>query len=97
MDFALTLPHDVKLHRMNAVAVVAGTATTNTLTVRNGTTSIGLLTLSNSAAGFEATTGNLDSTISQGDELNLLKGADATGTARVTAEISVPVGTALTI
>lgn len=90
-------PFTVKLHRVAAVVRVAGTTATNTLTIRRGTTSLGLLTLADSAAGFSAVTGDLAATIAAGDVFNVLKGTDATGTAGLVAEVSIAVGQALTV
>lgn len=93
-------PHAVKLHRVSGVVRIAGTTATNTYTIRGGaagTTSLGLITHADSAAGFEATTGDLAATIAQGDRLNILGGTDATGVSAFAAEISIPVGTALTV
>lgn len=86
-------PIDFKLRNVKARAKVAGTSATNTLTVRKNTTSIGLLTLADSAAGFIATSGDLNTSFNATDVLNLLKGTDATGTATVVAELQFPVGT----
>lgn len=90
-------PTDMRLRRANGVVITAGTTATNTLTARIGTTSIGLLTFADSAAGFEATTGDMDVTLTQGNVFNLLKGTDATGVVAVTLEWHYPVGTALIV
>lgn len=90
-------PFNMQLRNLTAVVVVAGTSATNTLTVRQGTTSIGLLTLADSAAGFEATSGDLNVTLTQGNVFNLLGGTDATGVTNVMLEWHWPSGTALTV
>ena len=94
---AFVAPVDIVAYRVGAIATIAGTTSTNTYTVRNGTTSVGLLTLANSAALF-ANTADLDGvTISAGTSLNFLKGTDATGVADFFIEYKIPVGAALPV
>lgn len=94
---AFSAPVALKVHRVGAVAKVAGTSSTNTYTVREGTTSIGLLTLADSAALFVNTADLGGVTVEAGNVLNFLKGTDATGTADFWVEAAVNVGQALTI
>lgn len=89
--------HDIQIRNVVARATVAGTTATNTLTVRADTTSIGLLTLANSAAGFVASSGDLNVTLTSGTAFNLLKGTDATGTAAITMSYHIPYNTAIPV
>lgn len=87
-------PATVKIHRVFATAMIAGTTETNTYTVRTATTSVGLLTLADSAIDY-SDSADLDLTLTTGTSLNFLKGTDATGQASFCVEYSIPVGTTL--
>ena len=93
---AFHAPVAMRLHRIAATALIAGTTATNVYTVRQNTTSIGALTLNDSAALFSVTA-DLATSLTAGDELNLLKGTDATGVASFMLEYHVDVGAALSI
>jgi hypothetical protein len=88
---AVFSPVDMLVHRVGGIAAIAGTTATNTYTVRNGTTSVGLITLADSAALF-TNTAEVDVTVTAGTSLNFLKGTDATGVADFFVEYSIPVG-----
>lgn len=90
-------PCNLKLYRIGAIANVAGTTATNTYTVRTDTTSVGLLTLADSAALFGASADLSGITLTAGVTLNLLKGTDATGIASFWLEYGVEVGAALPV
>ena len=78
--------NDMRIRNVSALVITAGTATTHNLTVRNGTTSVGLITLSTSTALTVTTSGDLNYLLPKGSVLNVLNGADATGVADVTVE-----------
>ena len=83
----------IRIHNIVAYAVVAGTSTTNTLTVRADTTSIGLISPGSNSIGDVASSGQLDVTLASGTCFNLLGGTDATGVDAVTMEYHIPYNT----
>ena len=78
-----------KLLAVHAIALVAGTTAGHTLTIKHGTTSIGLITLTTSAAGSVVSNTTVDATLASLDEVSLTNGTDATGTANVIYEYQV--------
>lgn len=93
---AMYAPYNMRLARMYATVLVAGTSDTNTFTIRENTTSIGVFSLDSSAALFDASV-DLDVTLTSGNTLNLLKGTDATGQAAFWVEVFPIVGQSLPI
>jgi len=75
-----------KLKAVNGVITTQG-GTTMGFTVRNGTNSVGSVTIGTATGTF--TSGALDLIFNSLDQLNLLKSADATGAALVSFEIEV--------
>lgn len=94
---ALVSPVNLKIYRIRGTALIAGSTSTNTYTVRTGTTSVGLLTLADSAALFAASADLAGLTLTAGTALNFLKGTDATGVASFLVECSVEVGQELSV
>ena len=92
---AFTAPVNLKLYRVYATALIAGTTSTDTYTIRQNTTSIGLLTLADSAALFSVSADLAGVAITAGDEVNFLKGTDATGVAGFLVEFKIDPGQAL--
>lgn len=88
---------DLQIRNVVGRVKVAGTSATNTFTVRKDTTSIGLITMADSAAGFIASTGDLNVTLSSGECLNFLGGTDATGVATFMAWVHIPVDTTIPV
>ncbi len=79
----------MRLKKAHAAVVVAGTATTHAYTIKNGTTSVGLITLSTNVAGVEVSSGVINSTVEAMDQVSATSGADATGTAQIVYEFEV--------
>lgn len=82
-------PSTVRVRNIAAAVVTAGTTTgaASGLTIKNGTSSVGFIGLSTSAAGVVATSGDLNTTIVAGSALSFTNGVDATVVATVTAEL----------
>lgn len=72
-----------RIRGLSAVVLVAGTVTGHGLDILLGTTSIGSITLSTTAAAGTATSGDLDTAVAVGQVLSLRNKADTTGTAAV--------------
>lgn len=79
----------IRLKKAHAIVITAGTATTHAYTIKNGTTSVGLITLSTSAAGVVASSGAIDSTVTSMAKVSATSGADATGVAQIVYEFEV--------
>lgn len=77
---------NMRIRNIAAVVVTAGTSTNNTLTVLNGTSSVGAIVLSTNAIGSIGTSGDLNITVGTNTTLSIKNGADATGVAEVVAE-----------
>lgn len=78
-----------RLRAVHAIALVAGTTAGHTLTIKRGTTSIGLITLTTSAAGSVVSNTLVDEPLGALEEVSLTNGTDATGTANVIYEFDV--------
>lgn len=81
--------NSVKLKAAHATVIVAGTATTHGYDIYNGTTSIGSIALSTSAALATASSSLLNATIAANDTISVKSLADATGTADIVLEYEV--------
>jgi hypothetical protein len=90
------------LKSVQATVTVAGTATTNILTINKiaaggtATTSIGSITLSTSTVGTTTNVAITSGTLAQGDIVQANTGADATGKSAVTYEFVVVPGATVT-
>lgn len=84
-------PVATKLRNVTATVKVAGTSATtgNKVDIFVGTTSVGSITLGTSAAQVVGTSGDLNQTIGAGTAVYFKNGTDATGTARLTGEMSL--------
>ena len=76
----------LRIRNVSAAVVTAGTSAGHILTIKNGTTSVGAITLSTSAAGVVGTSGDINVTLAAGSNLSITNGTDATGIAQVTLE-----------
>lgn len=83
-----SFPNDMRIRNISATVQTAGTSASpgHALTVRNGTTSIGLLALGTATQNGTVTSGDLNFTLPKGSVLNFLNGTDATGVADVVVE-----------
>lgn len=79
----------LKLKAVHAAVTTAGTTTGHALDIYHGTTSIGTIALSTSAAGVTATSGKLDRSVASFDQLSVKTKADATGKAHVIFEYQI--------
>lgn len=81
----------IKLKNVHAVVTTAGTTTGHALDIYHGTTSIGTIALSTSAAGVgvSASASKIDRSIASFDQLSVKTKADATGKAHVIFEYQV--------
>lgn len=77
-----------RLKAVHALVVTAGTSTSpgHALTIKNGTTSIGLLALGTQTAGSIVSATGLDASVPASTLLSVTNGTDATGVANVTYE-----------
>ena len=79
-----------KLHGVHLQVVVAGTSSVHGYTIKNGTSSIGTITLGTNTAGYQLSatiTGN--TTIPAGGTMSILSLTDATGTVDAVFEFEV--------
>lgn len=88
--------NQMRLRNVTGVVQVAGTsdAPGHAVTIRSGTTSLGVLSFGTAAINGTATSGDLNTILAAGAVLNFLNGTDATGVANITAEMHTdPSGT----
>lgn len=79
----------MKLKSVHACSVIAGTATTHGYDVYHGTTSIGTIALSTSAAGVVAHSNLLNEAVASMEQVSVKSLADATGSAHIVYEYQV--------
>lgn len=79
----------MRLKAAHAVVITAGTATTHGYDVYHGTTSIGTIALSTSAAGVAASSATLDRPVASLEQVSVKSLADATGVAQIVYEFEV--------
>lgn len=77
------------LKKAHAAVVTAGTATAHGYDVYSGTTSIGTIALSTSAAGVTASSGALNAEVASLAQISVKSLADATGVAHILYEYEV--------
>jgi hypothetical protein len=78
-----------RLKKVHAAVITAGTATTHGYNVFHGTTSIGTIALSTSAAGVVASSALLNETVASMEQVSVKSLADATGVAQIVYEYEV--------
>lgn len=78
-----------RLKKVHATVITAGTATTHGYNVFHGTTSIGTIALSTSAAGVNASSALLNQTVGSLEQVSVKSLADATGVAHIVYEYEV--------
>lgn len=84
----------LRLKKVHARVVTAGTAAGHALNVYHGTTSIGAISLGTSAAGVTGSSAELNRTVESLELLAITNGTDATGVALVSYEYEyLPDGT----
>ncbi len=84
----------LRLKKVHARAVTAGTSAGHAVNVYHGTTSIGAISLGTSAAGSTGSTAALNRTVESLEQVNIVNGTDATGVAVVSYEYEyLPDGT----
>lgn len=76
----------MRLKKVHAAVVIAGTATTHGYDVYHGTTSIGTIALSTNAAGATASSALLDRDVEAMEQVSVKSLADATGSAHIVFE-----------
>ena len=76
----------MRLKKVHAAVITAGTATTHGYDVYHGTTSIGTIALSTSAAGVTASSALLDRTVGSLTQVSVKSLADAVGVAHIVYE-----------
>lgn len=79
----------MRLKKVHAAVITAGTATTHGYNVFHGTTSIGTIALSTSAAGVVAHSALLDELVGTMEQVSVKSLADATGVAHIVYEYEV--------
>lgn len=79
----------MKLKKVHAGVVVAGTATTHGYDVYHGTTSIGTISLGTSAIRATASSALLDRSVGSLEDVTVKSKADATGVANIVYEYEV--------
>lgn len=79
----------MRLKAAHAVVVTAGTATTHGYDIYHGTTSIGTIALSTSAAGVTASSAALNRTVASLEQVSVKSLADETGVAQIVYEYEV--------
>lgn len=86
-----------KLMAVHAIVLVAGTSTSpgHALTIKHGTTSIGLLAMGTATAGSVVSNVAVDETLAAFDQVSVTNGTDVTGTAEVIYEYQVSPDAAL--
>ena len=78
-----------RLKKVHAAVITAGTATTHGYDVYHGTTSIGTIALSTSAAGVTASSAALNRTVGSLEQVSVKSLADATGVAQIVYEFEM--------
>lgn len=78
-----------RLKAAHVVVMVAGTSVGHLVTLKHGTTSIGAVTLSTSAAGVSTSITDLNRDLAALDQISLTNGTDATGRVQVVYEYEV--------
>lgn len=86
----------LRLKKVHAAVVTAGTATTHGYNVFHGTTSIGAIALSTSVAGVVASSDTLNRDVASMEQLSVKSLADATGVAQIVYEFDVSPGASQT-
>lgn len=76
----------MRLKKVHARVVTAGTSAGHALNIYHGTTSIGAISLGTSAAGATASSAALNRTVDSLEQVNIVNGTDATGVAVVNYE-----------
>ena len=79
----------MRLKKVHAAVITAGTATTHGYNVFHGTTSIGAIALSTSVAGVVASSAVLDRTVASMEQVSVKSLADATGVSQIVFEYEV--------
>jgi len=79
----------MRLKKVHAAVITAGTATTHGYNVFHGTTSVGAIALSTSAAGVSASSALLNLEIAAMAQLSVKSLADATGVGHIVYEYEV--------
>lgn len=79
----------LKLKKVHAAVITAGTATTHGYNVFHGTTSVGAIALSTSTAGAVASSAMLDREVASLEQVSVKSLADATGVAHIIFEFDV--------
>lgn len=87
----VAFPSAMRIRNVAVMVITAGTST-DTVTIQNGTTSIGNIVLGTGAALTTATSSDLNSTLAVGTSLNIKNGTDATRVIQVTAEAHLDQG-----
>ncbi len=79
----------MRLKKVHARVVTAGTSAGHAVNVYHGTTSIGSISLGTSAAGSTGSSAALNRTVDSLEQVNIVNGTDATGVAVVSYEYEV--------
>lgn len=79
----------IKLKKAHAVVITAGTATTHGYDIYHGTTSIGTIALSTSAAGVVAHSATLNRDVASMEQVSAKSLADAAGVAQIVYEFDL--------
>jgi len=79
----------LKLKKVHAAVITAGTATTMGFDVYHGTTSIGTIALSTSTAGSVAHSATLNEVVESMEQVSVKSLADATGVGHIVYEFEV--------
>ncbi len=79
----------IRLKKVHAGVITAGTATTHGYGVYRGTTSVGAIALSTATAGAYASSGALDLELAAMEALEVRSLADATGVSNIVYEFEV--------
>jgi hypothetical protein len=82
----------MRLKKVHAAVITAGTATTHGYNVFHGTTSIGTIALGTSAAGVTASSALLDEAVAAMEQVSVKSLADADGVAHIVYEYEVTPG-----
>lgn len=79
----------MRLKKVHATVITAGTATTHGYDVYHGTTSIGTIALSTSTAGANASSALLDRAVPSREQVSVKSLADAVGVAHIVYEYEI--------
>lgn len=79
----------LRLKKVHAAVITAGTATTHGFDVYHGTTSIGTIALGTSVAGVVAHSGLLNETVATMEQVSVKSLADAVGVGHIVYEFEV--------